>query len=95
MVIFQFAMLVYQRVYCILYVMNPLHQVVPECESMPRGCNALKWPWAVGSEPVVFPPQVGRGAWEVWDMEYPEDPQILENPQTNFFKDLRDFFIGS
>lgn len=43
-------------------------QVVPECESMPRGCNALKWPWAVGSEPVVFPPQAGMpmGQGQKW-----------------------------
>ena len=31
----------------------------PECEAMPPGCNEMKWPWAVGSEPVVFPPQAG------------------------------------
>lgn len=43
-------------------------QVVPECESMPRGCNALKWPWAVGSESVVFPPQAGMpmGQGQKW-----------------------------
>jgi len=34
-------------------------QVIPECESMPNGCNALKWPWAVGSEPVIFPAEAG------------------------------------
>ena len=61
--------ILYIYIYCILYVMNPLHQVVPECESMPRGCNALKWPWAVGSESVVFPPQVGR-AWGLGSLGY-------------------------
>jgi hypothetical protein len=35
------------------------NQVIGECESMPPGCYALKWPWAVGSEDVVFPADVG------------------------------------
>jgi len=34
-------------------------QVIPECESMPPGCNQMKWPWAVGSEPIVFPAEAG------------------------------------
>ncbi|CAJ1458985.1 unnamed protein product [Effrenium voratum] len=44
------------------------NQVVPECESMPQGCSELKWPWAMGSEPVVFPPQVGMpiGQGQKW-----------------------------
>merc|ERR1719284_1614510 len=33
--------------------------IIPECESMPRGCYEFKWPWAVGGEPVVFPDNVG------------------------------------
>ncbi|CAK0819590.1 unnamed protein product [Prorocentrum cordatum] len=35
------------------------NQVIGECESMPKGCGAMKWPWAVGSEDVVFPEDVG------------------------------------
>lgn len=35
------------------------NQVIGECESMPPGCDSLKWPWAVGSEDVVFPADVG------------------------------------
>ncbi|CAK0826637.1 unnamed protein product [Prorocentrum cordatum] len=27
-------------------------------EIMPRGCDAMKWPWAVGSDDVVFPENV-------------------------------------
>ena len=46
-------------IYTHVYHPNPLHQVVPECESMPNSCYELKWPWAVGSEPVVFPAEVG------------------------------------
>eukprot|EP00931_Biecheleriopsis_adriatica_P115438 TRINITY_DN91222_c0_g1_i1.p1 TRINITY_DN91222_c0_g1~~TRINITY_DN91222_c0_g1_i1.p1 ORF type:complete len:710 (-),score=132.45 TRINITY_DN91222_c0_g1_i1:108-1991(-) len=34
-------------------------QIVPECESMPTGCYEMKWPWAVGSQDVIFPAGVG------------------------------------
>ena len=34
-------------------------QIIPECESMPEGCYEIKWPWAVGSEEIVFPEDVG------------------------------------
>lgn len=39
---------------------SDLRQVIPECESMPPGCNQMKWPWAVGSEPIVFPAEAPR-----------------------------------
>lgn len=32
---------------------------VPDCESMPRGCNAFKWVWAVGSQDIQLPDTVG------------------------------------
>jgi len=35
------------------------HDLILECESMPPGCQNMKWPWAVGSEPIVLPPHVG------------------------------------
>ncbi|CAB9522351.1 DBH-like monooxygenase protein 1 [Seminavis robusta] len=33
--------------------------IIPECESMPSGCSIMKWPWAVGSEDIIFPEDVG------------------------------------
>ncbi|KAL7516290.1 hypothetical protein ACHAWX_001320 [Stephanocyclus meneghinianus] len=33
--------------------------VVPECTSMPAGCQEMKWPWAVGARDTVFPDNVG------------------------------------
>lgn len=35
------------------------NQVIADCESMPRGCYEMKYPWAVGSQPVSFPADVG------------------------------------
>ncbi|CAK0875410.1 unnamed protein product [Prorocentrum cordatum] len=35
------------------------NQVIGDCRSMPPACNALKWAWAVGSEDVVLPADVG------------------------------------
>mmetsp|Transcript_29493 Transcript_29493/g.52757 ORF Transcript_29493/g.52757 Transcript_29493/m.52757 type:complete len:724 (-) Transcript_29493:399-2570(-) len=34
-------------------------QIIPQCESMPKGCYEMKWPWAKGSQDVVFPSDVG------------------------------------
>ena len=34
-------------------------KIIPECESMPSGCSIMKWPWAVGSEEIVLPDDVG------------------------------------
>lgn len=33
--------------------------VIPDCESMPAGCTNTKWPWAMGSEDIVLPDDVG------------------------------------
>lgn len=33
--------------------------IVPNCESMPRGCNEFKWVWAVGAQDIQFPDDVG------------------------------------
>ena len=33
--------------------------MIPECEATPPGCNEMKWPWAVGSQPVIFPQEAG------------------------------------
>ncbi|CAJ1440824.1 unnamed protein product [Effrenium voratum] len=35
------------------------NQVISNCERMVRGCQASKWPWAVGGEDLVLPPDVG------------------------------------
>lgn len=56
-------------------------QIIPECESMPPGCFEMKWPWAVGSEPVVLPEDVGlpfRGGWLVLQTHY-YNPNLDEN----------------
>jgi len=49
--------------------------IVPECESMPPSCNSMKWPWAVGSEPLVLPTNVGMpfgsgSRWYALQMHY-------------------------
>lgn len=33
--------------------------VIPECQSMPEGCEAVKYAWAVGGQDVVLPVDVG------------------------------------
>lgn len=35
------------------------HSVIPECESMPPGCDQIKFVWAVGSQDIVLPDDVG------------------------------------
>jgi hypothetical protein len=34
--------------------------IIAECESMPKGCYSMKWPWAMGSSPIIFPADVGK-----------------------------------
>lgn len=61
------------------------NQVVPECGSMPRGCQEMKWPWAVGSADTELPPNVGiplggdaSSRWLILQMHY-YNPALDQN----------------
>jgi hypothetical protein len=34
-------------------------KIIPECTSMPHGCEEMKWVWAVGMDDFVFPDNIG------------------------------------
>lgn len=73
-----------------------------ECSSMPKGCSALIWPWAVGAPELVMPPGVGfpmggQGKaknWLVLQAHY-YNPDLHENVRDSsgvrfsFTEDLR------
>eukprot|EP00567_Pseudictyota_dubia_P000268 CAMPEP_0197466362 /NCGR_PEP_ID=MMETSP1175-20131217/65009_1 /TAXON_ID=1003142 /ORGANISM="Triceratium dubium, Strain CCMP147" /LENGTH=732 /DNA_ID=CAMNT_0043002397 /DNA_START=129 /DNA_END=2327 /DNA_ORIENTATION=+ len=52
-------------------------KIVPECGSMPAGCDEMMWPWAIGSANTVMPSNVGipvggenGSRWLVLQMHY-------------------------
>jgi len=62
-------------------------QLIPECASMPSGCSSMKWPWAVGSEEIVLPDDVGLPLgegqrWLVLQTHY-YNPYLDENVKDN------------
>lgn len=57
--------------------------VLPECESMPKGCYEFKYPWALGSQPFTMPSDVGfpfgeGHTWLALQMHY-YNPQGVPN----------------
>eukprot|EP00408_Alexandrium_pacificum_P036356 CAMPEP_0171271458 /NCGR_PEP_ID=MMETSP0790-20130122/61243_1 /TAXON_ID=2925 /ORGANISM="Alexandrium catenella, Strain OF101" /LENGTH=655 /DNA_ID=CAMNT_0011740343 /DNA_START=95 /DNA_END=2062 /DNA_ORIENTATION=+ len=58
-------------------------QIITPCERMPRGCNDMKWGWAVGGQDLVMPPNVGMpiGEGQRWvslQMHY-YNPRLHQN----------------
>ena len=80
-------------------------QVIPTCQSMPNGCTAMKWAWAVGSQTVVFPEHVGlplggQGQNRLFLQMHYYNPELKENVRDNsgvrvyFTTDLREQEAG-
>lgn len=78
-------------------------QVQGECESMPRGCNEMKWSWALGAGDTILPPDVGMPVAEeqrfvVLQMHYynPNVDKITDNSgvRAYFTTDLREQEAG-
>jgi hypothetical protein len=58
--------------------------IIPNCQSMPAGCNAFKWVWAVGGQDVQLPDTVGMPFGEgsfflALQMHYYNPTQTLVN----------------
>ena len=57
--------------------------VIDECESMPSGCDQVKFAWAVGGQDIVLPEEVGvpiaeGNRWVAMQMHY-YNPDLIEN----------------